>query len=269
MSDYIWAVLLGLIEGLTEFIPVSSTGHLVLAKEAFGLTDDRWNSFIVMIQLGAILAVVALYFGRLWDVVRTLPTRAESRRFAISVLLAFLPSAVLGLLFYGFIKRVLFESPTVICVSLIVGGVVLLALERFAPRARHDDAMKLPWGAALGVGFAQAVSMIPGVSRSGATIMGGLLLGLDKRTAAEFSFFLAIPTMTAAFALDASENLDAFRGDFLPLLAVGFVVSFVSGAFVIRTMLDFVAKHGFAPFAWWRILVGAAGLFAVALSAGG
>ncbi|MDP8917014.1 MAG: undecaprenyl-diphosphatase, partial [Pseudomonadota bacterium] len=130
MFDYLWAVLLGLIEGLTEFIPVSSTGHLVLAKEAFGLTDPRWNSFIVMIQLGAILAVVALYFGRLWAVVRTLPTQAESRRFAISVLLAFLPSALLGLLFYGFIKRVLFESPTVICVSLIVGGAVLLALER-------------------------------------------------------------------------------------------------------------------------------------------
>ena len=265
MGDYLIAALLGLIEGLTEFIPVSSTGHLVLAKEALGLTDARWNSFIVMIQLGAILAVVALYFQRLWTVVRTLPTEAASRRFALSVLLAFLPSAVLGLAFYGFIKRVLFESPTVICVSLIVGGVVLLALERFAPRPRHADAMKLPWTAAVGVGFCQAISMIPGVSRSGATIMGGLLLGLDKRTAAEFSFFLAIPTMTAAFALDATENLDAFRGDFLPLLAIGFGVSFVSGAFVIRTMLDFVARHGFAPFAWWRIVVGAAGLAAVSL----
>jgi undecaprenyl-diphosphatase len=267
MMQYLYALLLGLIEGVTEFIPVSSTGHLVLAKEAMGLTDPRWNSFIVMIQLGAILAVVALYFGRLWTVVRTLPTEAQSRRFALSVLLAFLPSAVLGLLFYGFIKRVLFESPTVICVSLIVGGAVLLLLERFAPKPRHTDAMKLSWGASLGVGFCQAVSMIPGVSRSGATIMGGLLLGLDKRTAAEFSFFLAIPTMTAAFALDASENLDAFRGDFLPILLIGFVVSFVSGAFVIRTMLDFVARHGFAPFAWWRMVVGAAGLAAVAVGA--
>lgn len=263
MADYFYAFLLGLIEGLTEFIPVSSTGHLVLAKELLGLTDPRWNSFIVMIQLGAILAVVALYFGRLWTVLRTLPTRWKSQRFALTVLVAFLPSAVLGLLFYGFIKRVLFESPTVICVSLIVGGIVLLILERFAPRPRHTDAMKLSWAAALGVGLCQAVSMIPGVSRSGATIAGGLLLGLDKRTAAEFSFFLAIPTMTAAFVLDAGENLDAFRLDFLPLLLLGFVVSFVSGAVVIRWMLDFVARHGFAPFAWWRIVVGAAGLAAV------
>jgi undecaprenyl-diphosphatase len=267
MSDYLISVLLGLIEGVTEFIPVSSTGHLLLAKEALGVTDPRWNSFVVMIQLGAILAVVALYFGRLWTVVRTLPTEAESRRFAISVLLAFLPSAVLGLLFYDFIKGVLFESPTVICVSLIVGGAVLLLLERFAPRARHTDAMKLSWKASVGVGFCQAVSMVPGVSRSGATIAGGLLLGFDKRTAAEFSFFLAIPTMMAVFVLDAAENLDAFRGDFLPLLAVGFAVSFVSGAVVIRTMLDFVARHGFAPFAWWRIVVGAAGLLAVASGA--
>ncbi|MBW3560626.1 MAG: undecaprenyl-diphosphate phosphatase [Proteobacteria bacterium] len=267
MGDYLIAALLGLIEGLTEFIPVSSTGHLLLAKEALGLTDTRWNSFVVMIQLGAILAVIALYFGRLWAVVRTLPTQADSRRFALSVLLAFLPSAVLGLLLYDFIKQVLFESPTVICVSLIVGGAVLLALERFAPRPRHNDAMKLSWSASLGVGLCQALSMVPGVSRSGATIAGGLLLGLDKRTAAEFSFFLAIPTMTAVFVLDASENLDAFRGDFLPLLAVGFVVSFLSGAFVIRTMLDFVARHGFTPFAWWRIVVGAAGLLAVSLGA--
>ena len=267
MGDYLLAALLGLIEGVTEFIPVSSTGHLLLAKEALGLTDARWNSFVVMIQLGAILAVVALYFGRLWAVVRTLPTEAQSRRFALSVLLAFLPSAVLGLLLYDFIKEVLFESPTVICVSLIVGGAVLLVLERFAPRPRHTDAMKLSWPAALGVGLCQAVSMVPGVSRSGATIAGGLLLGLEKRTAAEFSFFLAIPTMGAVFVLDAAENLDAFRGDFLPLLAVGFVVSFLSGAFVIRTMLDFVARHGFAPFAWWRILVGAAGLLAVSTGA--
>lgn len=267
MGDYLIAVLLGLIEGATEFIPVSSTGHLLLAKEALGLTDPLWNSFVVMIQLGAILAVVALYFRRLWDVVRTLPTEAQSRRFAISVLLAFLPSAVLGLLLYDFIKQVLFESPTVICVSLIVGGAVLLALDRFAPRPRHTDAMKLPWPAALGVGFCQALSMVPGVSRSGATIAGGLLLGFDKRTAAEFSFFLAIPTMMAVFVLDASENLGAFRGDFLPLLIVGFVVSFASGAFVIKVMLDFVARHGFAPFAWWRIVVGAAGLLAISAGA--
>jgi len=268
MSDLFIALLLGLVEGLTEFIPVSSTGHLVLAKEAMGLTDPRWNTFIVMIQLGAILAVVALYFGRLWSVVRTLPSEAESRRFALSVLIAFIPSVILGLTFYGFIKEVLFESVTVICVSLILGGFALLALERFAPAPRHDNAMRLSWKTSLGVGLFQVVSMIPGVSRSGATIMGGLLLGLDKRAAAEFSFFLAIPTMTAAFALDAIESRDSFNPEFLGVLAVGFVVAFVSGAYVIRTMLDFVARHGFAPFAWWRIAVGVVGLGAVYLGGG-
>ncbi|HEX8568437.1 MAG TPA: undecaprenyl-diphosphate phosphatase [Caulobacteraceae bacterium] len=260
MSDFWYAVILGLVEGITEFIPVSSTGHLVLAKEALGLTDASWNSFIVMIQLGAILAVVVLYFGRLWRVVRTLPTEAESRRFAISVLIAFVPSVVLGLLFYGFIKTVLFESVQVICISLILGGFALLALERFAPAPRHDDAMKLNWKTSLGIGLFQVISMIPGVSRSGATISGGLMLGLSKPAAAEFSFFLAIPTMVAAFILDAYEMRDALSADFLGVLAVGFVVSFVSGAFVIKTMIGFVARHGFAPFAWWRIVVGVAGL---------
>lgn len=269
MSDYFWAVVLGLIEGLTEFIPVSSTGHLVLAKEALGLTDLKWNTFIVMIQLGAILAVVALYFGRLWTVARTLPTRGESRRFTLSVLIAFLPSAVLGLLFLDFIKTVLLESPAVICWSLILGGFALLALERFAPAPRYDNAMALSWKAAFGIGLFQALSMIPGVSRSGATIAGGLVLGCDKRTAAEFSFFLAIPTMMAAFVLDAWDSRDLIDADFLALLAVGFAVSFVSGAFVIRTMLNFVARHGFAPFAWWRIVVGAAGLAVIYLGVGG
>ena len=268
MSDLINALLLGLVEGLTEFIPVSSTGHLVLAKEAMGLTDPRWNTFIVMIQLGAILAVVTLYFSRLWNVVRTLPTEAQSRQFALSVLIAFIPSVILGLAFYSFIKTVLFESVTVICVSLIVGGIVLLVLERFAPAPRHQDAMKLNWKTSLGIGLFQVLSMIPGVSRSGATIMGGLMLGCDKRTAAEFSFFLAIPTMTAAFALDALESRDAFNPEFLGILAVGFVVAFLSGAFVIKTMLAFVERYGFAPFAWWRIVVGALGLGVVYLGIG-
>ena len=270
MSDWLIALILGLIEGVTEFIPVSSTGHLLLAKEAMGLDDPRWNSFIVLIQLGAILAVVALYFGRLWRVLPKLQGGkvawpADDRRFALSVIVAFLPSMLVGLFLYDFIKQVLFESPEVICISLIVGGVALLALERFAPKPRTDDAMKLPLLTALGVGVAQCISVIPGVSRSGATIMGGLLLGLDKRAAAEFSFFLAIPTMLGAFVFDAWESRAALSGDFLWVIAIGFVVSFVSGAFVIRTMLDFVARHGFAPFAWWRIVVGALGLGALYL----
>ncbi len=260
MADWIAAIILGLVEGLTEFIPVSSTGHLLLTKQLLGLSDDPWDTFIVMIQLGAILAVVALYFARLWKVLIGLPGKdPAARRFAISVLIAFLPSAVLGLLFHDFITDVLF-SPTVVCVSLIVGGVALILLERQTPVARQHDAMTFSAKTALGVGLFQCLSLVPGVSRSGATIVGGLLLGVDKRAAAEFSFFLAIPTMVGAFALDFWSSRELLTGEVMTLIAIGFVVSFVSGLFVVRTMLDFVAKHGFTPFAWWRIVVGVIGL---------
>ena len=261
MNDYIYAVLLGLLEGLTEFIPVSSTGHLLLATRLLGLTSVEWESFVILIQLGAILAVLVVYFQRLWDVLVTLPSDPRSRRFALSVLVAFVPAVILGSLFYKFIKQVLFNSPEVICASLLIGGVVLLALDRFARRPRFTDAYDVPLGRSFGVGLMQTLAMIPGVSRSGATIAGGLVLGLDKKAAAEFSFFLAIPTMAAAFAKDALENREQLmHGHFLPVIAVGFVVSFISGLVVVRTLLAFVARHGFAPFAWWRIVVGAAGL---------
>ena len=266
MSDFWNALILGLVEGLTEFIPVSSTGHLLLTKEALGLTDAKWDTFIVMIQLGAILAVVALYFRRLWDVFVRLPSDPQARRFAWTVLLAFLPSALLGVLFHDFIKETLFNT-RIVCVMLIVGGFALLALERWAPKPREDDAMSFSLKTALGVGLFQVLSIIPGVSRSGATIIGGLLLGVEKRAAAEFSFFLAIPTMVGAFVLDGWESRDMLTGDFLGILAVGFVVSFVSGAFVIKTMLGFVSRHGFAPFAWWRIVIGAIGLVWLGLGA--
>jgi undecaprenyl-diphosphatase len=261
MPDWLTAVILGLIEGLTEFIPVSSTGHLLLAQEAMGLGGDtRWNTFIVLIQLGAILAVVALYFQRLWKVLIGLPTRPEARRFALSVLIAFIPSLIVGAFLYDFIKAVLFDSPRLICWTLILGGFALLALERFAPAPRNEDAMRLSFKTALGVGLFQCLSVVPGVSRSGATISGGLLLGLSKPAAAEFSFFLAIPTMLGAFVFDFWESRDALDADFLWLTAIGFVVSFISGAIVVKTMIGFVARHGFAPFAWWRIVVGALGL---------
>lgn len=260
MPDWLSAILLGLVEGLTEFIPVSSTGHLLLAKEALGLGPEPWDTFIVMIQLGAILAVVALYFARLWKVLLGLPgPDPAARRFAISVLIAFLPAAFVGLALHDFIKSVLF-NPTIVCVTLIIGGFALIALERWAPAPREDDAMAFSWKTALGVGLFQCIAIIPGVSRSGATIAGGLLLGVEKRAAAEFSFFLAIPTMVGAFALDFWESRDFLTGDAMGLIAIGFVVSFFSGLFVVRTMLDFVSRHGFAPFAWWRIVVGAAGL---------
>ncbi|HYF23776.1 MAG TPA: undecaprenyl-diphosphate phosphatase [Caulobacteraceae bacterium] len=259
MPDWLIAILLGLVEGITEFIPVSSTGHLLLAMETLGVDDPKWDTFIVLIQLGAILAVVALYFQRLWKVLIGLPTDPAARRFAYTVLLAFFPSALIGLLFNGFIKEVLF-SASVVCVTLILGGIALLALERWAPQPREHDAMRFNLRTALGVGLFQCLSLIPGMSRSGATILGGLLLGVEKRAAAEFSFFLAIPTMVGAFVLDFWESRELITPDYLGMVAIGFVVSFVSGAFVVKTMLDFVARHGFAPFAWWRIAVGALGL---------
>ncbi len=282
MADWLAAILLGLVEGLTEFIPVSSTGHLLLAKQALGLADEPWNTFIVMIQLGAILAVVAVYFVRLWKVLLGLPGKdPAARRFAISVLLAFLPSAVLGLLLHDFIKDVLFNT-TIVCISLIVGGVALIVLERWSDagtmglrrrvrdgvvtleqRDLAEDAMTLSWKTAIGVGVWQCLSIIPGVSRSGATIVGGLLLGVDKKAAAEFSFFLAIPTMVGAFALDFWESRDLITGDVAGLIAIGFVVSFISGLFVVRFLVDFVGRYGFAPFSIWRIVVGFVGLIAI------
>jgi undecaprenyl-diphosphatase len=263
MADWLAAIILGLVEGLTEFIPVSSTGHLLLTKEALGLPAEPWDTFIVMIQLGAILAVVALYFQRLWKVLIGLPGKdPAARMFALSVLLAFIPSAIVGLLFHDFIKAVLF-NPTIVCVTLILGGFALIALEKWAPAPRTDDAMKFSWKTALGVGLFQCLSIIPGVSRSGATIVGGLLLGVDKRAAAEFSFFRAIPTMVAAFGLDFWQSRDLITGNVAGLIAIGFVVSFFSGLFVVKTLVDFVGRYGFAPFAAWRILVGAVGLLAL------
>ncbi|MDP1630732.1 MAG: undecaprenyl-diphosphate phosphatase [Caulobacter sp.] len=267
MNDFLAAILLGIVEGLTEFIPVSSTGHLLLTKMALGLTDPSWDSFIVLIQLGAILAVVALYFSRLWKVLIGLPTDPAARRFALSVLIAFLPAVALGVLAYDFIKQVLFDSPAIICWSLVIGGVVLLAIDRWSPAPRLHDAMRLPLPTSLGVGLFQCLAMIPGVSRSGATIVGGVLLGVDKRAAAEFSFFLAIPTMVGAFAKDAWESRESLmQGDHLGVLAVGFVVSFLAGIVVVKVLLDFVARRGLAPFGWWRIVVGVGGLVLLRLA---
>ena len=260
MADWLAAIILGLVEGLTEFIPVSSTGHLLLTQKLLGLTDERWTSFVVLIQLGAILAVVALYFARLWGVLIRLPTDPKARHFALSVLIAFLPAVLVGLLLYDFITTVLFDSIAVICVSLIIGGFALIAVERFAPRPTADDAMALSWKRSLGVGLFQCLSVIPGVSRSGATIAGGLMLGMEKRAAAEFSFFLAIPTMVAASTWDIVQSGAGIDMDFAGIIAIGFVVSFISGWIVVKAMVDFVARHGFTPFAWWRIAVGVIGL---------
>jgi undecaprenyl-diphosphatase len=266
MNEWLAALILGLVEGITEFIPVSSTGHLILTQHLLGLPDAFWGTFIVMIQLGAILSVVVLYFARLWTAVVTLPSDPASRRFALSVIVAFLPAMVLGVLLHDLIKKVLFASPAVICWSLIIGGVALLAIDRWQPRPRYRDAMALPLRTSLLIGVFQCLAMIPGVSRSGATIAGALLMGTDKRTAAEFSFFLAIPTMAGAFAYDLYKNRDALSFDQAGVIALGFVVSFVSGLLVVKWMIDFVARHGFSPFAWWRIAVGAIGLGVLVLT---
>jgi undecaprenyl-diphosphatase len=261
------AILLGIVEGITEFIPVSSTGHLLLATELLGIGADGrkafWDTFNVLIQLGAILAVVVVYFERLWRVLVTLPSDPQSRRFALSVAAAFLPSALVGLALHDFIKEVLFNSPILICSVLVMGGVLLLLLDRYEIRAVHQDAMSFPLGTALAIGLFQCLSIVPGVSRSGATIAGALLMRCDKRAAAEFSFFLAIPTMLGAFVLDFYENSGSLSGADVGLVAIGFVVSFVAALIVVRTFVAFVGRHGFAPFAWWRILVGSMGLAAL------
>ncbi|HEV7228508.1 undecaprenyl-diphosphate phosphatase [Brevundimonas sp.] len=264
MADWLAAILLGLIEGLTEFIPVSSTGHLLLLREALGLQGQNWNTFVVMIQLGAILAVISVYFAKLWKVLIGLPTSPEARHFAISVLIAFLPSLFAGVFLYDFITRVLFETPQVICIMLIVGGFLLIAVERFAPQPQHFDAMKLTWKTSLLIGLFQCLALVPGVSRSGATISGSILLKLEKPAAAEFSFFLAIPTMVGAFAyalMKEYETMD-FQG-FGWVIGVGFVTAFLAGLAVVRFLVNFVGQYGFTPFAFWRIVVGSVGLLAI------
>jgi len=265
LPDWIYAVILGVIEGVTEFIPVSSTGMLLLTKAALGLPNGFWDTFTVLIQLGAILAVVVLYFQKLWGAVVRLPSDPQARRFALSVIVAFLPSAVLGVLLHDFIKKVLFDTPIVQCVSLIVGGIVLLFIDRLAPPPQRHDPMKLPLTTALAIGFCQVLAMIPGTSRSGATIAGSMLLGVDKRAAAEFSFFLAIPTMAGAFAVDAWKSRDQLMGANMELVAIGFVVSFLVAIAVIRGMLAILTRRGLAPFGWLRILIGGVGLAAIAL----
>ncbi len=260
LPHWIYAVILGVIEGLTEFIPVSSTGMMLLAKKAFGLPDEFWDTFAVMIQLGAILAVVVLYFRKLSTQVIRLPTDPAARRFALSVIVAFIPSVVLGLLLHDFIKQVLFDNPQGQCISLILGGLVLLVIDRIAPKPTQDDPMKLSLARSLGIGLFQVLAMMPGVSRSGATIVGGMLMGVEKRAAAEFTFFLAIPTMAGAFVLDAWQSRDQLTAETLPLIAIGFVVAFVVALVVIRTMLAVVTSRGLAPFGWLRIVIGAGGL---------
>lgn len=261
----IWqAILLGFLEGLTEFLPVSSTGHLLLAGHFLGF-DSPAKTFEVLIQLGAILAIVYVYFGKLWRMLVDLPNDPWVRRFIISLFVAFLPAAFAGFLLHAFIKDVLFEAPALVCVMLIAGGFILLAVDRWlAPPARFSDVMDIPPARAFGIGIFQCLALVPGVSRSGATIVGGLLLGAEKRAAAEFSFFLALPTMSGAFAYDLYVNWNVIQSADVVPIAVGFVMAFVTAVVVVKYALAFIGRHGFTPFAWWRIMVGTAGLAALA-----
>ena len=256
-------LLLGIVEGLTEFIPVSSTGHLILAQKLIGYNGLASDVLDVVIQVGAILAICWVYRARLWHVLVTLPSDPTSRRFAMDVLIAFLPAAVVGAFAHDFIKRALF-SPFVVAVSLIVGGIAILLIERFLARKPHacEIDMVSP-RLALGVGVFQLLAMIPGVSRSGATIMGALALGMDRKTAAEFSFFLAIPTMFGAAAYDLYKSPAALTGDSITAIAVGLVVSFIVAIVVVRWLVGYVSRHGFSVFAWYRIVAGMAVLGAL------
>jgi undecaprenyl-diphosphatase len=263
--DLIKAAFLGIVEGLTEFIPVSSTGHLLLVGHFLGFDDEAFGkSFDVLIQLGAILALLSIYFSRLWKLFLGMFNDPEAQRFIIGVLVAFFPAMVLGALAYGFIKSVLFNA-WIVCIMLLVGGFVLLWIDRLDLKPRYHDATKFTLPMYLGIGVMQCLSMIPGVSRAGATIVGAMLLGADKRAATEFSFWLAMPTMVGAFAFEAFKSRHELAGSNLLIIAVGFAVSFVCGWFVVKMLLDYVARHGFALFAWWRIVVGGLGLIALLL----
>jgi undecaprenyl-diphosphatase len=346
MSDAVRAVILGVIEGVTEFLPVSSTGHLLLAERFFNLGEGSfWNSFTVLIQLGAILAIVVIYFGKLWQIAQGMFTNPDDRRFVIGLLVAFLPAVVIGLIAGKYIKEVLF-NPWVVCFSLIVGGAILLwvdqldhdphehdattfplptylaigfaqclamipgvsrsgasiveamlfgadkhaaaefsfflaiptmvgafAYEFYKNRAdisldlkpRYHDALRFSLPMYFGIGVCQCLAMIPGVSRSGASIVAAMLFGADKHAAAEFSFFLAIPTMVGAFAYDFYKNRGEMTSDHLGIIAIGFVVSFITAIVVVKTFLSYVTRHGFVLFAWWRVIVGTLGLVALAM----
>src|SRR4051794_16951274 len=258
------AIILGIVEGVTEFLPVSSTGHLILATELLGFNADQWKAFNVIIQLGAILAIVVLYWRTFWAVLEGLiRANGMSWRFVRNILIGFVPSAVLGALLISRIEALL-GNAMVVAVALIVGGFAILIIERMVKRTDIVGVAEMPLSTAIGVGVAQCLAMIPGVSRSGATIMGALSLGVERRTAAEFSFFLAIPTMVGATTLEFVKHrhdlLAGASGVGFGAVAVGFVVSFVVALVVVRAFVHYISRHGFAPFAWYRIAAGIAAL---------
>ncbi len=263
MNDVITAIILGIVEGVTEFLPVSSTGHLILASALLGYNSDYWALFNIVIQLGAILAIVVLYWRTFWAVLQGLlrfdPT---SVRFVRNLLVAFLPAAVIGLVLHKQIEKLL-GSPLTVAIALIVGGIAIIGIERTVKEGHVKGVADIPLPKVIGIGFIQCLAMIPGVSRSGATILGALSLGVERRTAAEFSFFLAIPTMLGATVLELvtkRHELMAANSVGFGLIGLGFVVAFVVALLVVRWFVGLVGRTGFSPFGWYRIAVGALAL---------
>jgi undecaprenyl-diphosphatase len=254
---------LGIVQGLTEFLPVSSTAHLLIAERVLGFQDPG-GVFTVMIQFGSILALMWLYRVKIWTVARGLTRDPDARRFTLMLIVACVPAAAAGAAFEDFVKRVLYASAGVIAVAFIAGGIVMLVVEAFRPTPVVFDADRTPVGRALGVGVCQTLALVPGVSRSGATIVGGMLMRLDRPAAAEFSFFLAMPTLAGAFAKDLWGVRHALTPDRAIEIGVGFVMAFVAAYVVVRPFLRYVGRHGFAPFAWYRIAAGLALLAAMA-----
>ena len=267
MHDIVISIILGIVEGLSEFLPISSTAHLLVSERLLGLSDD-WEAFTVVIQLGAILAVVAIYFQTFWKALIGLPSSADARRFALGLILALLPSVVAGLALKKLLDAVLlnpsFAMPF-IAICWIVGGIVILLFERIAPRPRWFDGDKLPLLKAFQIGCCQVLSIIPGVSRSGATILGGELLGVDRKAATMFTFYLAVPTMLGASILELHHKAGALTHGQSVNIAVGFVVSFIVAYFVIRQFLTIVTRYGLKPFGWYRIAAGLALLLYLAV----
>jgi undecaprenyl-diphosphatase len=260
MGLILTAIVLGIVEGLTEFLPVSSTGHLILAAELLGYDAEKWAVFNIAIQPGAILAVVVLYWRTFWDAFTgLLRWEPKAVAFVRNLIVAFIPAVVLGLAFGDAIESLL-ESATVVAWALIVGGFGILAVERLARPRECGGVAEVSFRQALAVGLVQCLAMVPGVSRSGATILGAMAVGIDRKTAAEFSFFLALPTLSGATALQLFKHRDALDSGQYGLIAIGFVVSFVVALAVIKVFVAYVSRHGFAPFAWYRIVVGAAAL---------
>lgn len=261
MNDILHSIVLGIVEGVTEFLPISSTAHLLVTERLLGLSGERWEAFTVVIQLGAILAVVATYGSRFREVLVGLPTSAEARRFALGVVLAFAPAAVVGVTFGKKINAQLLspeQAMPSIAVSWIVGGLLILFLEQRAPVPRFRDGDNLPLSKAFQIGLCQVLALIPGTSRSGSTILGGQLLGVERTAAAAFTFYLAVPTMLGATAYELFKKGGSLSGDDAVVIAVGFVVSFVVANLVIRGFLAILGKHGLAPFGWYRIGAGLA-----------